>query len=230
MKYSTKYHVIVSVIVALLIVVLTIASILNIVEQTRNYHEGAQILYIGIGFAASFAVTVYIVMISRTKTTKIVASFFALVFGYVSGTIQQELYLASGAPVNVALAYGFGVPAFEAALAILEALLNLETMAAVAPIAKSAVQKTQRKIAKVQPEKVQEVAGSQVQKAQSEVQEIAIRPQAFEALGMQENGMTIAEIAEKLRKSERTVSNYLKTAKGQKVAIHSNGHTAEVAS
>jgi DNA-binding NarL/FixJ family response regulator len=62
------------------------------------------------------------------------------------------------------------------------------------------------------------------------VQEIAIRPQAFEALGMQENGMTIAEIAEKLRKSERTVSNYLKTAKGQKVAIHSNGHTAEVAS
>lgn len=52
---------------------------------------------------------------------------------------------------------------------------------------------------------------------------IEIPPQATEALGMQDNGMTIAEIATQLRKSERTISNYLKQAKERRAIVHANG-------
>ncbi|RIK36063.1 MAG: hypothetical protein DCC55_28500 [Chloroflexi bacterium] len=116
----------VSYIVLALIAVLTLASILNIIQKSRHYHYGFSANLIGIGFGVSLAVTVYIVMIADTAKTRWTAAIFAIVFAAVSATIQTALYLDEQAPFGVALAYGAGVPGFEAALAILEALLRRE--------------------------------------------------------------------------------------------------------
>lgn len=230
MHNHTAFHKTVSFIVVLLIVILTLASVINIYEQTTNYHHGLQIWLIAAGFAASFSVTVYIVMIARTKTTKIVAGLFALVFGFISGLIQTELYGASGASQQIALAYGYGVPAFEAALAILEALLNMEFVSMVKPqdrkpgafsiLANAAVNRIATQLQSLPSQQVAiATAPVEVQPAKT----IEILPQAREALGMQENGMTIAEIATQLRKSERTISNYLKQAKDRRAIVPFNG-------
>lgn len=118
----------VSYIVLALIAVLTLASILNIIQKSRHYHYGFSANLIGIGFGVSLAVTVYIVMIANTAKTRWTAATFAVIFAAVSATIQTALYLDELAPFGVALAYGAGVPGFEAALAILEALLRREVV------------------------------------------------------------------------------------------------------
>lgn len=111
-----------------LIAVLTVASILNIIQKSSQYHYGFSANLIGVGFGVSLAVTVYIVMIADTAKTRWTAAVFAIVFAGVSATIQTALYLDEHAPFGVALAYGAGVPGFEAALAILEALLRREVV------------------------------------------------------------------------------------------------------
>ena len=118
----------VSWIVLALIAVLTVASILNIIQKSSQYHHGFSANLIGIGFGVSLAVTVYIVMIANTAQTRWTAATFAVIFAAVSATIQTALYLDEQAPFGVALAYGAGVPGFEAALAILEALLRREVV------------------------------------------------------------------------------------------------------
>jgi hypothetical protein len=125
----TKHKDKVSWIVLALIIVLTLASILNIIQKSRQYHHGFSANLIGIGFGVSLAVTVYIVMIADTAKTRWTAATFAVIFAAVSATIQTALYLDEMAPFLVALAYGAGVPGFEAALAILEALLRREVVA-----------------------------------------------------------------------------------------------------
>lgn len=124
----TKHKDKVSWIVLALITVLTLASILNIIQKSRQYHHGFSANLIGIGFGVSLAVTVYIVMIANTAKTRWTAATFAVIFATVSATIQTALYLDELAPFMVALAYGAGVPGFEAALAILEALLRREVV------------------------------------------------------------------------------------------------------
>lgn len=116
----------VSWLVLALIAVLTLASILNIIQKSASYHHGFSAKLIGIGFGLSLAVTVYVVMIADTAKTRWTAASFAVIFAAVSATIQTALYLDEHAPLLVALAYGVGVPGFEAALAILEALLRRE--------------------------------------------------------------------------------------------------------
>lgn len=65
------------------------------------------------------------------------------------------------------------------------------------------------------------------------VSSIEIATAAMEAYQMQQEGMTVAEIAEKLQKSPRTISNYLRDAKAALPTIapvHTNGfHTAQEA-
>ncbi len=124
----TKHKDKVSWIVLALITVLTLASILNIIQKSRQYHHGFSANLIGIGFGVSLAVTVYIVMIANSAKTRWTAATFAVIFAAVSATIQTALYLDELAPFGVALAYGAGVPGFEAALAILEALLRREVV------------------------------------------------------------------------------------------------------
>lgn len=111
-----------------LVAVLTVASILNIIQKSSQYHYGFSANLIGVGFGVSLAVTVYIVMIADTAKTRWTAAAFAIIFAAVSATIQTALYLDELAPFGVALAYGAGVPGFEAALAILEALLRREVV------------------------------------------------------------------------------------------------------
>jgi hypothetical protein len=122
----TKHKDKVSWIVLALIAALTLASILNIIQKSTSYHNGFSAKLIGVGFGLSLAVTVYIVMIADTAKTRWTAATFAVIFAAVSATIQTALYLDEHAPLGVALAYGAGVPGFEAALAILEALLRRE--------------------------------------------------------------------------------------------------------
>lgn len=114
-----------------LIVILMVASVLNIIHQSANYHHngGLSAILIGIGFGVAFAVTVYVVMVAESGATRWTAIAFATVFGVVSGAIQTDFYQAAGAAPHVAIAYGYGVPGFEAALAILEALLRKEETA-----------------------------------------------------------------------------------------------------
>lgn len=118
----------VSGLVLALIAALTLASIINIIAKSKSYHAGFSANLIGVGFGVSLAVTVYIVMIANTAKTRWTAAAFAAIFAAVSATIQTALYLDESAPMAVALAYGVGVPGFEAALAILEALLRREVV------------------------------------------------------------------------------------------------------
>lgn len=118
----------VSWLVLALIAALTLASIINIIAKSKSYHAGFSANLIGIGFGVSLALTVYIVMIANTAKTRWTAAIFAAIFAGVSATIQTALYLDESAPLAVALAYGIGVPGFETALAILEALLRREVV------------------------------------------------------------------------------------------------------
>lgn len=122
----TKHKDKVSWIVLGLIAALTLASILNIIQKSASYHSGFSAKLIGIGFGLSLATTVYVVMLANTAKTRWTAASFAAVFALVSATIQTAMYLDEHAPLGVALAYGAGVPGFEAALAILEAMLRRE--------------------------------------------------------------------------------------------------------
>lgn len=124
----TKHKDKVSWLVLALIAALTLASIINIIAKSKSYHAGFSANLIGIGFGVSLAVTVYIVMIANTAKTRWTAATFAAIFAVVSATIQTALYLDESAPLAVAIAYGAGVPGFEAALAILEALLRREVV------------------------------------------------------------------------------------------------------
>lgn len=207
------------------IAILILWSIVNVATYAYIYHANWIVWTLGIAIGAANAISVYAFVIAGSNRQRWPAGVGIVLFGGASGVLQMLLYTHDGAPPAAAIPFGWIGPVAEGVLSWLHAALS-----ELAPAAKTASQKVQRKTAKLQPEKLQEVAGSQVQKVQSEVQEIAIRPGALEALGMQENGMSIAEIAAQLRKSERTVSNYLKQAKGHKVAIHANGHTAEVQS
>lgn len=122
----TKHKDKVSWLVLGLIAALTLASILNIIQKSDSYHNGFSAKLIGVGFGLSLAVTVYVVMIANTAKTRWTAASFAVIFAGVSATIQTALYIDEHAPLAVAIAYGVGVPGFEAALAILEALLRRE--------------------------------------------------------------------------------------------------------
>lgn len=122
----TKHKHKVSWVIFVLIGALTFASIANITQKTRHYHNGGSAMLIGIGFGLALAVTVYVVMIATKAQTRRVAIYMAAVFATVSAVIQTALYVDEGAPFLVAMAYGVGVPGFEAALAALEALLRRE--------------------------------------------------------------------------------------------------------
>lgn len=112
-----------------LIASLTVSSFVNIAEKSLQYHDSWSSWLVSVGFAVSFSLTVYIVMIAQTAATRTAAIVSATVFGVVSATIQTSVYIDSGASLFVSLAYGVGVPGFEAALAILHALLSHEEKA-----------------------------------------------------------------------------------------------------
>jgi len=114
-----------------LIAALTVSSLVNIAEKSLQYHDSWSSYLVSVGFAVSFSLTVYIVMIAQTVKTRTAAIVSASVFGVVSATIQTSVYIDSGAGLFVSLAYGVGVPGFEAALAILHALLSHEEVATV---------------------------------------------------------------------------------------------------
>ncbi len=111
-----------------LIVSLTISSIVNIAEKSLQYHDSWSSYLVSVGFAVSFSLTVYVVMIAETSLTRRWAIIFAAVFGVVSAWIQTSVYLDNEAAFGVAISYGVGVPGFEAALAILHALLSRESV------------------------------------------------------------------------------------------------------
>ncbi len=111
-----------------LIVSLTISSIVNIAEKSLQYHDSWSSYLVSVGFAVSFSLTVYVVMIAETSLTRRWAIIFAAVFGIVSAWIQTSVYLDNEAAFGVAISYGVGVPGFEAALAILHALLSKESV------------------------------------------------------------------------------------------------------
>lgn len=123
----------VSAIVLSLIAALTVASILNIIQKSASYHSGFSANLIGVGFGVSLAVMVYIVMIAETAATRWTAATFAAFFAAISATIQTAMYLDEHAPLAVAIAYGAGVPACEAMLAVVEALLRKEVLAVAPP-------------------------------------------------------------------------------------------------
>ncbi len=61
------------------------------------------------------------------------------------------------------------------------------------------------------------------------MESIAISTVAMEAYQMQQEGMTVAQIAEALQKSQRTISNYLRDAKSAlpTIEVHANGYHKE---
>lgn len=118
--------------VLILIGVLTLASIGNIYQMTNTLHHSASGWnmtsgLISVGFGLAFALLTYVVMICESAATKWTVGLFAIIAAAVSSTIQTAFYLSHDAGFWVATAYGVGVPAFEAFLAITEALLGMES-------------------------------------------------------------------------------------------------------
>ena len=115
-----------------LLVVLTIASITNIHSVVyalhgmgRSWLENVLVPWaIAVGFGAGFSLLIYIIMVSKARSTKVTATTFGIIFGLVSGIIQTQVYVE--ASTIIAYAFGFGVPFFEAAIAIVDSLLRAE--------------------------------------------------------------------------------------------------------
>lgn len=104
-----------------LIVLYSITSTGNIAEFVTGYHKGWTGWTLGIAIGFTLFISAYIAATSQDKTTRYYALFVGLLFGVASATFQTVLYMASGAPIYIAIPLSF-VPIVggEVGLALVE--------------------------------------------------------------------------------------------------------------
>lgn len=214
--------IVVRIIASVLIFVLAAASVANIHTRAVQLHadSGWQTWGVSLGFAVTFALFAYLLI--ATKKPFFLA---AAVFGAVlTSVLQVGMYLALKADWVTALFFGCGGPILEALLAMAEHYMDEPTQkkgaqsALLLRLGNAVVSRIER----TQPA-AQQAATLQLHSAMDElhsepeeVQTKEVPPIALEALQMQENDMTIEDIAAKLKKSKRTISYYLKLAREAK--------------
>lgn len=117
--------IVVRIIVSALIFVLATASVANIHARAIQLHAngGWQTWGISIGFAVSFALFSYLLIVSQKAFF-----FYAAGFGAVlTGVMQTGMYLTLGADWFTALGFGCGGPVLEALLAMAEHYIDEPT-------------------------------------------------------------------------------------------------------
>lgn len=119
---------IVRIIILALIVVLSGASIINIHTRAAQLHAdaGGQSWLISLGVAVSFALFAFCLVISKNMGARVFFSFCAVFGAALTGIFQTGMYLALGADRTTAIAFGCGVPALEALLAVAEHFLDTD--------------------------------------------------------------------------------------------------------
>jgi hypothetical protein len=193
--------------IIIVVAILIVWSIVNVSAYAYIYHASAIVVTLGIALGAANALSVYAFVIAQSSKVKWPAGVGIALFGGASGTLQMLLYLHDGAPLAAALTFGWIGPVAEAVLSWLHAALSEEESAS----------------AKAQPE--QESATQSATPTDQETQEDvtdSLPSVVLQAQAMKENGLTIEEIAAQLRKSKRSVNNYLAKAKALR-----NGHKVE---
>lgn len=218
----TKHKDKVSWLVLILIAALTLASILNIIQKSGSYHRGYSAILVGVGFGLSLAVTTYIVMIAESAKTRWVAATFAVVFAGVSATIQTALYLDEHAPFAVALAYGVGVPGFEAALAILEALLRREVVAEISQVVTPVEPVADAPAARPAKATRHPATASEPPPPPATTTKATVNLRKVVEVAGRQPFATDAELAALLTWSETSARRYRTMAEGEKL-IHRNG-------
>lgn len=130
-----------------LLVILTIASIVNLHDMANLTHAAAGLTswIVAIGIGATLTTLSYVASVTDGRTRATVTG-FAIVAAFTSATLQVSLFQARGASTWVAVAFGAGVPFFEVALALTDSMLRRYVGHAATPekAAQEAPQKTQR--------------------------------------------------------------------------------------
>lgn len=208
--------------IIIVVAILIVWSIVNVSAYAHIYHASAIVVTLGIALGAANALSVYAYVIAQTSKVKWPAGVGIALFGGASGTLQMLLYLHDNAPLAAAITFGWIGPVAEAVLSWLHAALSEEESAsATQPTEKDATQSA-RKVRKEKAQPEQESATGQTQETQPKDVTDALPSVALQAQAMQANGMSIEEIATQLRKSKRSVNNYLAQAKALR-----NGHDVE---
>lgn len=119
-----------------LLIVLTLASIVNLYDMALMTHAANELTGFGaaLGLGATLATLSYVASITDGRV-RLTVTCFALVAAAVSATLQVSLYLMRGADWGVALAFGAGLPFFEIALALTDSMLRRYGVEAAQPSA-----------------------------------------------------------------------------------------------
>lgn len=115
----------------ILLVVLTLASVVNLYEMAIMTHAANWFTALGVacGIGATLAVLAYVASVTDGKVRWIVTC-FAVVAAGTSATLQISLFIQRGADPWVAVAFGAGLPFFEIALALTDSMLRRYTVSA----------------------------------------------------------------------------------------------------
>lgn len=118
----------ITVLITLLILVLSAASITNLSDRAYHHHANFSAYLAGFGLAALVPIAVICaVYLDVTNRAKAAIWIIATVFGVISASIQVQIYAPSGLALDSqsleALAFGAGIPLAEILLATLDGIL-----------------------------------------------------------------------------------------------------------
>lgn len=119
---------VVRIIILALIVVLAVASVINIHTRAEQLHADAgwQSWLISLGVAVSFALFAFCLVVSKNVDARIFFFFCAAFGATLTGIFQTGMYRTLGADWVTSVSLGGGVPALEALLAVAEHFLNTD--------------------------------------------------------------------------------------------------------
>ena len=192
-----------------LLVILTIASIVNLHDMANLTHAAAGLTswIVAIGIGATLTTLSYVASVTDGRTRATVTG-FAIVAAFTSATLQVSLFQARGASTWVAVAFGAGVPFFEVALALTDSMLRRyvgHAENAVAP-----AQKPQRSMTPVAPATPHSASVAQAVKPVTsepvKVEAVKVEPVTVPLSDWQT--LTVTELAERLDVSRQTVSSW----------------------
>ena len=187
-----------------LLVILTVASIVNLRDMANLTHaaSGLTSWIVAVGIGATLTTLSYVASVTDGKTRTTVTG-FAIVAAFTSATLQVSLFVTRGATLWVSIAFGAGVPFFEVALALTDSMLRRyvnHTQNAVEPAKKA------------QPVKVPQtpVTPHSAPPAPPVTVAVPAPPKVAPVTVAMENwqALTVTELAERLDVSRQTVSTW----------------------
>lgn len=208
-----------------LLVILTVASIVNLRDMANLTHaaSGLTSWIVAVGIGATLTTLSYVASVTDGKTRTTVTG-FAIVAAFTSATLQVSLFVTRGASLWVSIAFGAGVPFFEVALALTDSMLRRYV---------GHTQNVQETPQKAQPVSVP-LAPAKPHSAPPAQAVKVVAPQApkvepVKVATTDWKALTITELAERLDVSRQTVSSW--KAKGvldakvaERLPVSTNGN------